>query len=129
MKPCVLIVEDEDKLRRVIELQLQTSGYDVLKAGTAEEGLKLAGDAGLILTDLRLPGMDGLALLSALRRQNSDTPVIVMTAYGTVEIAVEAMKAGAADFLPKPFSLDHMMTVIEKALDVRALRDENQRLK
>lgn len=129
MKPCVLVVEDEDKLRRVIELQLQTSGYDVLKAGTAEDGLRMAGEAGLILTDLRLPGMDGLALLAALRRQNSDTPVIVMTAYGTVEIAVEAMKAGAADFLPKPFSLDHMMTVIEKALDVRALRDENQRLK
>ena len=129
MKPCVLVVEDEEKLRRVIELQLQTSGYEVMKAGTAEEGLKFAEQAQLILTDLRLPGMDGLELLAALRRQNSQTPVIVMTAFGTVEIAVEAMKSGAADFLPKPFSLDHMMTVIEKALDVRALRDENRRLK
>src|SRR5947209_17431207 len=126
MKTTVLVVEDEEKLRRVIELQLQTAGYDVLKAATAEEGLKLADQAGLILTDLRLPGMDGLALLNALRRQNSHTPVIVMTAFGTVENAVEAMKSGAADFLPKPFSLDHMMTVVEKALDVRQLRDENQ---
>jgi DNA-binding NtrC family response regulator len=129
MKPVVLVVEDEEKLRRVIELQLQSSGYDVLKAGTAEDGLKMADQAQLVLTDLRLPGMDGLALLAAIRRQNSQTPVIVMTAFGTVEIAVEAMKNGASDFLPKPFSLDHMMTVIEKALDVRALRDENQRLK
>ena len=129
MKPTVLVVEDEEKLRRVIELQLQTAGYEVLKAGTAEEGLKLAGQAGLILTDLRLPGMDGLELLASLRRQNSRTPVIVMTAFGTVENAVEAMKAGAANFLPKPFSLDHMMTVIEKALDVSQLRDENQRLR
>jgi DNA-binding NtrC family response regulator len=129
MKQRVLVVEDEDKLRRVIELQLQSSGYDVLKAGTAEDGLKLAEEADLILTDLRLPGMGGLDLLAALRRQNSGTPVIVMTAFGTVEIAVEAMKGGAADFLPKPFSLDHMMTVVEKALSVRALRTENQRLK
>jgi DNA-binding NtrC family response regulator len=129
MKPTVLVVEDEEKLRRVIELQLQTSGYETLKTGTAEEGLKLAEQADIILTDLRLPGMDGLALLAALRRQNSHTPVIVMTAFGTVEIAVEAMKAGAVDFLPKPFSLDHMITVIEKAIDVRDLRDENQRLR
>jgi len=129
MKPCILVVEDEEKLGRVIELQLQSSGYDVLKAANAEDGLKLAEQASLILTDLRLPGMDGLALLGALKRQNSRTPVIVMTAFGTVEIAVDAMKSGAVDFLPKPFSLDHMMTVIEKALDVRALRDENQRLK
>jgi DNA-binding NtrC family response regulator len=129
MKATVLVVEDEEKLRRVIELQLQTAGYEVLKAGTAEEGLKLADQAQMIITDLRLPGMDGLALLNALRRQNSQTPVIVMTAFGTVENAVEAMKLGAADFLPKPFSLDHMMTVVEKALDVRELRDENQRLR
>lgn len=129
MNPTVLVVEDEDKLRRVIQMQLQTSGYNVLQAGTAEDGLRQAADAQVILTDLRLPGMDGLELLSALRRQNSQTPVIVMTAFGTVEIAVEAMKAGAADFLPKPFSLDHMVTVIAKALDVRALRDENQRLR
>ena len=129
MKPTVLVVEDEDKLRRVIELQLKTSGYDVLQSGTAEEGLKLADQASLILTDLRLPGMDGIELLEALRRQNSRVPVIVMTAFGSVEVAVEAMKGGAVDFLPKPFSLDHMTTVIQRALDVSSLRDENQRLK
>ena len=98
-------------------------------AGTAEEGLKHAGDADLILTDLKLPGMDGLAFLEQLRAQNMLTPVIVMSAFGTVEIAVEAMKKGAVDFLPKPFSLDHLTVVVEKALEVRKLRDENRELR
>jgi two-component system response regulator AtoC len=129
MKHRVLIVEDEEKLRRVIELQLASSGFQVSKAGTAEEALKLTDGVDLILTDLRLPGMDGLELLSLLRRQDSQVPVIVMTAYGTVENAVEAMKAGAFDFLPKPFSLDHLMAVIQKAFEVRALRDENRQLR
>ena len=92
MKNTILIVEDEDKLRRVVQLQLLTAGFEVLQASTAEQGLKLADQADLILTDLRLPGMDGLALLAELRRQNSTIPVIVMTAFGTVESAVEAMK-------------------------------------
>ncbi len=113
----------------MVELQLQSAGFDVEKTGTAEEGLRLADRADLVLTDLQLPGMDGLALLELLRRQNSQLPVIVMTAYGTVETAVEAMKAGAVDFLLKPFSLDHLMEVVNKALEVRALRDENRKLR
>jgi DNA-binding NtrC family response regulator len=129
MKNCILVVEDEDKLRRVLQLQLETGGYQVLQAATAEEALKLADQADLVLTDLRLPGMDGLELLTALRRQNSLTPVVLMTAFGSVESAVEAMKNGASDFLPKPFSLDHLMTVINKALEVRALRAENLELR
>ena len=129
MKSRILVVEDEEKLRRVIELQLQSSGFEVDKAGSAEEALRLADRADLILTDLRLPGMDGLEFLALLRRQNSRTPVIVMTAFGTVESAVQAMKEGAFDFLPKPFSLDHLTAVIQKALEVRALRDENIKLK
>ncbi len=129
MKPRILVVEDEDKLRRVLELQLQSAGFEVEKAGTAEDGLRLADRADLILTDLKLPGMDGLELLSQLRRQNMSTPVIVMTAFGTVEAAVEAMKAGAVDFLLKPFSLDHLMAVVNKALELRSLRDENRQLR
>src|SRR5690242_10268736 len=129
MKQRILVVDDEEKLRRVIELQLSTAGFDVDKAASAEEGLKLVERADLVLTDLKLPGMDGLALLAAIRRQNTRAPVIVMTAFGTIEIAVEAMKAGAVDFLLKPFSLDHLMAVIYKALEVRALRDENRQLR
>jgi len=129
MKSRILIVEDEEKLRRVLELQLRSADFEVEQAGTAEAGLKLVDHADLVLTDLRLPGMDGLELIHMIRRQNTRTPIVVMTAFGTVETAVDAMKAGAADFLLKPFSLDHMMTVIRKALDVRALEDENRSLR
>ncbi len=128
-KQTVLVIEDEEKARRVVGLQLSSDGYAVKAVGTAEEGLKLAGEADLVLTDLKLPGMDGLALLEQLHAQNAHLPVIVMSAFGTVEIAVEAMKKGAVDFLPKPFSLDHLTVVVEKALEVRKLRDENRELR
>jgi DNA-binding NtrC family response regulator len=125
----ILVIEDEEKYRRVISLHLSSTGYSVKAAGTAEDGLKLAAEADLILTDLKLPGMDGLAFLEQLRSQNMLTPVIVMSAFGTMEIAVEAMKKGAVDFLPKPFSLDHLSVKVEQALEVRKLRDENRDLR
>ena len=129
MKPNVLIVEDEEKLRRVMELRLSGEGYEVTQAGSAEEALSLAPRADLILSDLRLPGMDGLKLLELLRRQNGMAPVILMTAHGSVGAAVEAMKLGAVDFLEKPFSLDQLSAVVRKAIEVRTLRDENRQLK
>jgi DNA-binding NtrC family response regulator len=129
MKKRILVIDDEEKLRRVIELHLVSAGFEVEKSASAEEALRMAGQADLVLTDLRLPGMDGLELLGLLRRQNMNAPVIVMTAFGTVEKAVEAMKAGAFDFLMKPFSLDYLTTVLNKALEVRALKDENRQLK
>ena len=128
----ILVIEDEEKYRRVIGLHLSSSGYQVKAVGTAEEGLKQASaepGMDLVLTDLKLPGMDGLAFLEQLRSQNMLTPVIVMSAFGTVENAVEAMKKGAVDFLPKPFSLDHLTVVVEKALEVRQLREENRELR
>src|SRR5450631_1596196 len=129
MKKRILVVEDEEKLRRVLELQLMSAGFDVDKAATAEEGLKLVDRAALVLTDLKLPHMDGQEFLALIRRQNAQVPVVMMTAYGSVETAVDAMKAGATDFLLKPFSLDHLMQVVNKALEVRDLRDENRQLK
>jgi len=112
-----------------MELQLKTAGFDVDQAGSAEAGIRLADNADLIITDLRLPGMDGLQLLSSLRERGMQTPIVVMTAFGSIETAVEAMKAGAVDFLPKPFSLDHLMAVVGKALELRNLRDENRQLR
>ncbi|MGD0499896.1 MAG: sigma-54 dependent transcriptional regulator [Bryobacteraceae bacterium] len=129
MKQRILIVEDEDKLRRVLELQLVSAGYDVDQAVSAEAGLKTVDRADLVLTDFKMPGMDGLQLLALIRRQNAQVPVIVMTAFGSIETAVEAMKAGATDFLLKPFPLDHLLQVVRKALEVRDLRDENRKLK
>jgi DNA-binding NtrC family response regulator len=128
-KATILVIEDEEKQRRVVGLHLAGADYDVKGAGTAEEGWKLAGDVDLILTDLKLPGMDGLELLEKLKAQNSRTPVVVMSAFSTVENAVEAMKRGAVDFLPKPFSLDHLSVVVEKALEVSRLRNENRELR
>ncbi len=129
IKRRILVVEDEDKLRRVIELQLTSAGFDVDQAGTAESALPRMDRADLILTDLRLPGMSGLEMLRLIQKQNTHAPVIIMTAFSSIETAVEAMKAGAVDFLPKPFSLDHLMTVVNKALLMSTLRDENRQLK
>jgi DNA-binding NtrC family response regulator len=129
MKKRILVVEDEEKLRRVLELHLLASGFDVDPCGSAESAMQAAERADLVLTDLRLPGKDGLELLAGLRRQNMAAPVVVMTAFGTVETAVEAMKSGATDFLLKPFSLDHLSAVIRKALEFRELKEENRQLK
>jgi len=135
-KKRILVVDDELKMRRVLELQLQTAGYEVSKAETAAAGLVLLDEAeeggtmfSLVLTDLRMPGMDGLAFLKKIQERNPSLPVIVMTAFGTVETAVQAMKAGAGDYLLKPFALDDMMITIENTLELRALRDENRLLK
>ena len=91
-KQTILVIEDEEKQRRVVGLHLSSGGYVVKAAGTAEEGLKHASEADLVLTDLKLPGMDGLALLERLRSQNANVPVVVMSAFGTVEIAVASSR-------------------------------------
>jgi DNA-binding NtrC family response regulator len=129
MKKRILVVEDEEKLRRVIQLQLISTGFDVDQSANAEDALKIVDRADLVLTDLKLPNMSGLQFLGLIRRQNTQVPVIIMTAFGSIETAVESMKAGATDFVLKPFSLDHLMQVIGKALEIRALRDENRKLK
>jgi DNA-binding NtrC family response regulator len=129
MKRQVLVVEDEDHLRRILELQLLDSGFAVEKASSAEEALPLIDRADLILTDFKLPGMTGLEMLQIIRRMDSRVPVIIMTAFGTIENAVEAMKSGASDFLLKPFSLDQLVAVVSKALEIRNLREENRQLK
>src|SRR5499433_432255 len=129
MRKRILVVDDEEKLRRVIELHLLSAGFDVDKTRSAEEAIRLVDRADMVITDLKLPAMDGIELLKLIRRQNAHAPVVVMTAFGTVENAVEAMKTGATDFLLKPFSLDHLTAVVQKALEVRALRDENRKLK
>jgi DNA-binding NtrC family response regulator len=129
MSTRILIVEDEEKLRRVIGLHLEGAGFEVDHAATAEQALSRVAAADLILTDLKLPGMDGLAFLQEAHTRNPNAAAIVMTAHGSVEAAVEAMKHGAADFLQKPFALDHLTTVINKVLGVQSLRAENQRLR
>ena len=125
----ILVVEDEDKLRRVIQLHLESAGFDVDGSPTAEQAMALATVANLIITDLRLPGMDGLEFIEQLQARGIPAAIIVITAHGSVENAVEAMKRGAADFLQKPFSLDHLTTIVQKVMAVQSLRAENERLR
>jgi DNA-binding NtrC family response regulator len=127
----ILIVEDEPRMRRLLEISLGEDGHNIHAAEDAEKGLaylrKEAVD--LVVTDLKLPGMNGLEFLQEGKRFNAALPFVVMTAYGSVETAVDAMKAGASDYVLKPFTMAEMKLVINKELDVQQVRDENQRLK
>jgi DNA-binding NtrC family response regulator len=127
----ILIVEDEAKMRRLLELSLGEEGFTTHAAADAETGLKLLNQQqiDLVVTDFRLPGMNGLEFLQAVKRVNASLPVVVMTAYGSVESAVEAMKIGASDYVLKPFSLAEMALVIRKELDAHKLREENRSLR
>jgi DNA-binding NtrC family response regulator len=125
----ILVVEDEEKLRRVMHLHLSAEGHDVAFAASAEDALRKLDGASMLITDLKLPGMDGLSLMDAARREIGDVPVVVMTAFGNIEVAVEAMKRGAVDFLQKPFSLDHLSAVVTKVGEISRLREENRELR
>ncbi len=127
----ILIVEDEAKMRRLLELNLGDEGLATFSAGDAEEGLKVLGREAidLILTDFKLPGMNGLEFLHAIRKINAEAPVILMTAFGSVETAVEAMRNGASNYVLKPFSLEEIKLVVRRELDVRQLLFENRSLR
>jgi DNA-binding NtrC family response regulator len=129
--PNILIVEDEPRMRRLLELSLGEDGHNVQTVQDAETGLKYfqRETFDLIVTDLKLPGMSGLEFLQEAKRWNASVPVVVMTAYGTVETAVEAMKAGASDYVLKPFSMAELRLVISKELDVQRVREENRSLR
>ena len=129
--PSILIVEDEAKMRRLLELNLSEEGFTTHAAADAEEGLKLLNREAidLVVTDFKLPGMNGLEFLQAIKRIDASLPVVIMTAYGSVESAVEAMKVGASDYVLKPFSLAEMSLVIRKELDSHKLREENRSLR
>jgi DNA-binding NtrC family response regulator len=130
-KQSILVVEDEAKLRRLVELQLAEEDFIARSAPDAETALQMLGKDSfdLIVTDFKLPGMTGLEFLHAVRNINSNLPVIMMTAYGTVESAVDAMKAGASDYVLKPFSLAELIMVIRKELASHELREENRTLR
>jgi DNA-binding NtrC family response regulator len=127
----ILVVDDDESLRRVTQVQLQQSGYDVTTAESAQQALavlqKLPQD--LVLTDLRMPGMSGLDLLKKIKADYPETIVIVVTAFGTVETAVEAMKTGAYDYITKPVVADELRLAINRALEHQRLLLEVQTLR
>ena len=121
--PRILVVDDDVMVREVVVESIKAIGHEVEVCGDAGVALEQAKEKGyeLIVTDMRLPGMDGLTLLKRLRATRQDTDVIVITGYGSVENAVECMKAGALDYLIKPFTVDQIQVAVRKALDHRDL--------
>ena len=123
----ILVIDDDESLRRVLEYNLAQEGYAVLTAGSGETGLDLLKKEGadLVVTDVRMAGMDGLQVMEAVRRLDPNLQVIFLTAFGTIEMAVEAMKAGAFHYISKPFNRDELKLTIKKALQLRDLEREN----
>jgi len=128
--PTILIVDDEEKIRKLLKLNLRHD-YRVIVSGNVSDAMNHLQNASidLVLTDLKLPDEDGITMLQKVKAFDSSIPVVLMTAYGTVENAVEAMKLGAYDYLLKPVKMKEMVVTIQKALSYRTLLTENIRLK
>jgi DNA-binding NtrC family response regulator len=127
--PTILVVDDEPLIRWSLKDRLTQEGYRVIEADTAAAALALADGADLVLLDYRLPDGDGLTVLKTIKERDPDTLVILLTAFSSVETAVEAMKQGAYHFANKPFHLDEIVLVVEKALETTRLRREVRTLR
>ena len=127
----ILVVDDERALCAGIQEALIREGYLVTAANDAPTALKLAGEGlfNLVITDIKMPDLNGLELLKQVKQRSRDTFFIVMTAYGTVESAVETMKEGAYDYLTKPIDMKRLRAVVEKALEFQSLVAENHELR
>ena len=127
----ILLVDDEPHFCKVMAMHLADEGYTVDTATSGEEALGLfrEGDYHLVITDLKMPGMDGLSLLEGIRDLSVDVPVIVLTAFGTVDTAVQAMKLGAFDYILKPVDVDELKMVVARALRLQEIAQENLALK
>jgi len=112
----ILVADDEQNLRRVLVAMLKRDGHDVLQASTGLEAIEQLADADVVITDLRMPGADGMEVLRTASKNHPHVPVIMITAYGSVGQAVEAIKAGAFDYIEKPFEQDSIRTIVEKAI-------------
>jgi len=131
VKGRVVVIDDEVNAAQALETLLREDGYEVERANDARSGLQLVekNAPDVVLTDLRMPGMNGLELLAKVKEIHPETMVIMMTAYGTVKTAVEAMKRGAEDYLSKPIDVEELEVVIQKALDRKVLLEEARSLR
>ncbi|HEX6158689.1 MAG TPA: sigma-54 dependent transcriptional regulator, partial [Thermoanaerobaculia bacterium] len=127
----ILAIDDDDSLRRVVEYNLAEEGYRVITAADGPSGLEAyqREAVDVVLTDIRMPGIEGIELLARLKAMQPELPVIMLTAFGTIDSAVEAMRLGAFDYLTKPFSRDQLRASVRKALEVAELRSENRQLR
>ncbi len=127
----VLVVDDEPAMREMLISLLEVSGIDARPAGSAKEALEVAGEHEFdaVLSDIRMPERDGVALLAELRELRPETPVILITAFGSIDSAVEAMRDGAFDYITKPFKRGAVLAALERAFERRSLEQENRRLR
>jgi DNA-binding NtrC family response regulator len=131
MRQKILVIDDDSSLRRILEYNLQEDGYDVYVAASGGEGLQAFDEhsPSLVITDLKMPGIDGFQVLREIKERNPETLVMIITAFGAVDTAVEAMKLGAYDYITKPFNRDELKLVVRKALQVTSLSRENRQLR
>ena len=129
--PTILVVDDDSSFRRVVEYQLKQAGYDVLTAENGKKALEIFSQihCHAVLTDLDMPELSGNELLNAVKQQSPDTPVIVITAYGTIDSAVDAMRAGAFHYVTKPVNRDALLHTLDQALKFSGLITENRNLR
>jgi DNA-binding NtrC family response regulator len=129
--PCVLVIDDEEIIREALEALLGAEGYDVVTADTGGKGLDALGQrpVQVVLLDLMLPDRDGLDVLGAIRRIDEELPVVMITAFGTIESAIAATKQGAFHYFAKPFKNDEVLVVVRNALERRRLVHENRALR
>jgi DNA-binding NtrC family response regulator len=127
----LLVVDDDDAMRQMLRDLFHDAGYRVWDAPSAEAGLEISREheMDLVLSDVNMPGQSGIELVGELRRIRPETPVVLMTAFASVASAVEAMRAGAFDYITKPFENDVALLAVERALEFRALEEENRRLR
>ncbi|MGQ9638698.1 MAG: sigma-54-dependent transcriptional regulator, partial [Thermodesulfobacteriota bacterium] len=127
----IMIIEDEPLMRITIQDSLEAEGYDVSIAETGQKGLSIfrKNMSDILITDLKLPDTDGLQILNEVKQMNPETQVIMITAYGSIDSAVTAMKEGASDYLTKPFSMDELLLIIKRLIRIKQLEEENIRLK
>ncbi len=127
----ILVVDDEPRMRRVLEIMLRKMGHEVASAADGHEALQRiqGGPVDLVISDLRMPGMGGIELLNALRTQGNNLPVIVITAHGTIQSAVEAMKLGACEYMLRPFDMPVLQGTIDRILAARDMARQNDFLR
>jgi two-component system response regulator AtoC len=127
----VLVVDDEPKMQRVLEIMLKRMGLEVTSASNGDQALGVleTETIDLVMSDLRMPGMSGIELMQALRNLGNDVPVIIMTAYGTIDSAIDAMKLGASDYIVRPFEIDALEIIVNRILSSRQMHQQNNFLR
>ena len=130
-KPRILVVDDEESIRMMLRAVLEEEGYEIVEAADGPEAIKAVEQAplDLILLDIRMTEMDGIEALAEIRKISPFVPVLMMTAYATVKTAVEALKAGAFEYLAKPLDIEELKILVQKALEYYRLREENLTLR